>query len=65
MRLTPIQTVLPHIAMILNADGHVLGDYYSHFAAMGSRGPVGTVGFLSPYQGHGTDSEGNAEPRSG
>jgi hypothetical protein len=48
--ITPIQTVMPHIAMILNADSHVLGDYYTHFAAMGTKGPVGTVGFLSPLK---------------
>lgn len=48
--ITPIQTVMPHIAMVLNADSHILGDYYSHFAAMGTKGPVGTVGFLQPVK---------------
>jgi hypothetical protein len=48
--ITPIQTVLPHVAMLLNADQAMLGDYYTHFAAMGTKGPVGTVGFLSPWK---------------
>jgi hypothetical protein len=36
--------------MILNAAPHRLGDYYTYFAAMGSQGPVGTVGVLTPLK---------------
>jgi hypothetical protein len=48
--LTPIQTVLPEIAFTLNSSPAKLGNYYSFFAGMGSKGPVGTLGVLSPLK---------------
>lgn len=48
--LSPIQTVLPEIAYVLNSSPAQLGDSYSHFMAMGSRGPVGTMSVLDPIK---------------
>lgn len=48
--LTPIQTVLPEIAYVMNSSPAQLGNSYSHFMAMGSRGPVGTMSVLDPIK---------------
>lgn len=47
--MTFIQTVVPETAMIMRA-GNADLSYYTHFAAGGTKGPVGTFGMLSPMR---------------
>lgn len=48
--VTPIQTVLPEIAYVLNAVPERLAPYYSHFAAGGTKGPTGILNVLDPLK---------------
>lgn len=46
-----IQTIAPELAFVLNAGvGEVAGRYYSLAPAMGTRGTVGSLGWLSPLK---------------
>lgn len=47
--LTFVQTVLPEASMIMSAGEHDLS-FYTHFAAGGTKGPVGSIGVLSPMK---------------